>query len=207
MIQQVNLYQPILRREQKIFSAMAMLQISAIFLAALIAVSVWQTLDTHAVEQRLTTFRHRNDVATRRLSALVDHLASRKVSPALHAALQQARRKLQQRRAALRVMHRQAQGNTKGFSVMLNALGNTIENGLWLTHVKLAHGGKSIQLSGQMSRATELPNYLQRLAKKPALDGINFATLSIKRLKRPNNLLHFSLNTKAQKGKADHRHE
>jgi len=90
MRQQINLYQPVFRRERKVFSAVAMIQVLALMFVALLGVYAWQFVATHALQQQLKADQQRQGTARMQLSALILKLSSRKVSPALAQALTQA---------------------------------------------------------------------------------------------------------------------
>ncbi len=188
MRQQVNLYQPVFRRERKVFSAVAMIQVLVLVFVSLLGVYAWQSVATHALQQQLKVNQQRQDMARKQLSALVLKLSSRKVSPALARALSRARQDLVGRRTVLRALSSQARGNTRGFAPVLDALSHSVRAGIWLTGVDLADGGTQFALAGRITRGEMLPRYLDLLRHRPAVSGYRFATLEIVRDKKSGRL-------------------
>lgn len=201
MMQEINLYQPMFRRERKVFSALTLIQVTAIVVLALIGIYAWQAVSTARLEAHLTALRQRQNVATRKLSALVSRQKRRQVSPALESALADARATLKRQQAALSALSSPAGGNTRGFSKPVAALGHAIVPGLWLTRVDLESGGTQLTLGGRMSRASVLPGYLQALGKQPPFAGRQFSVLHIQRdTKNEPGALAFTLSTAVNPG-------
>lgn len=205
MRQQVNLYQPVFRRERKVFSAVAMIQVLALVFVALLGVYAWQSVATHTLQRQLKADQQRQGTAQRQLSALVLKLSSRKVSPALALALSRARQELTGRRAVLQALSSQAHGNIRGFAPVLDALSRSVHAGIWLTRVNLADGGTRFALAGQITRGEMLPRYLDLLRRRPAISGYRFSTLKIVRDKKSGRL-HFLLATLGVQGTAGKGH-
>ncbi len=201
MRQQINLYQPVFRRERKVFSAVAMIQVLALLFVALLGVYAWQLVATHALQQQLQADQQRQGTARMQLSALILKLSSRKVSPALAQALSQAQQDLAGRRAVLQVLSSQAHGNIRGFSPVLSALSRSVHAGIWLTNVDLADGGTQFSLAGRITRGEILPRYLNLLRRQSAVSGYRFSTLEIIRDKKSGHL-HFLLATLGMQGTA-----
>ncbi len=201
MIQEINLYQPMFRREKKVFSAATLAQITVVVVLALIAIYAWQAVSTSRLETRLATLRAQQRVAAKKLATLATANAHRKVSPALAAEVAQAEQRLLRQRAALAALERPSQGNTQGFTKPLAALGRAIVPGLWLTHVKLGSGGSEVTLGGRMSEASELPIYLHALGQQAPFSKRVFSVLKIQRDKRAADTLNFDLSTATKKRK------
>jgi len=197
-MQEINLYQPMFRREQKVFSALTLLQITAVVVLALVGIYAWQAVSTAQLESRLTQLRNRENTASQRLSTLVAKRKQGRVSPALSSALADARATLKRQRAALSVLSSPSSGNTRGFSKPLGALGHAIVNGLWLTRVDMESGGTQLALGGRMSRASVLPRYLQALGNQAPFASQRFSVLHIKRNEKGPGALAFTLSTEVK---------
>ena len=194
MMQQINLYQPVFRRERKVFSAVAMAQVLALVFVALLGIYAWQRVATHTLQRQLETSQQRQNAAQKQLSTLVLKLSSRKVSPALVLAQSLARQKLAGRHAVLQALSSQAQGNIAGFGPVLDALSRSTHAGIWLTQVNLENGGTRFALAGRITTGEMLPRYLDLLRRQPAVSEYRFATLKIMRNKQSERL-HFLLAT------------
>ncbi len=194
MMQQINLYQPVFRRERKVFSAVAMLEVLAVIVVALLGVYAWQSVATHALQRQLNVYQQRQAVAQKHLSKLLLKLSSRKVSPILTAAISRAKRELEGRRTVLRVLSSQSHGNMQGFAAVLNALSHSVHAGIWLTRVNLSDGGTQLVLAGRITQGEKLPQYLNQLRHQSVVSGYRFTKLKIVRDKDTGQL-HFLLAT------------
>lgn len=199
MIQEINLYQPMFRRERKVFTAVTLAQITGVVFLALMAIYAWQEVSTTHLEARLGQLRTQQEQATKRLSALLTERT--RVSPALSKAVADARATVARQEAALEILSRPSQSNTEGFSRPLKALGRAVIPGLWLTHLELDAGGTEITLGGRMSAAARLPRYLDALGKQAPFARQRFALLHIEREKKHPDTLGFTLSTVAKKPK------
>ncbi len=194
MMQQINLYQPVFRRERKVFSAVAMMQVLAVVVVALLGIYSWQFIATHALQRQLDVYQQHQVTAQKRLSELMLKLSSRKVNPVLAEVLSRAQQELAGRRAVLRALSSQSHGNTQGFASLLGALSHSVHAGIWLTGVKLNHGGTQLALAGRLTQAEKLPQYLHQLRRQPVVSGYRFAKLEIVRDQKTGQL-HFLLAT------------
>lgn len=179
--QQINLYQPIFRKERKVFCARTLLQAAAVVLVGLMALygyASWQTvqLGLQAEQQRAQV-----QLAQGRLSTLSERYAKHTPSPALE---RQVAHLAAERNAKLDVLahlDRGEIGNRRGFSTYLEGLARRHLPKLWLTGFQALDGGARLTLSGSAIEPASVPRYLQRLAEEPAFSGREFRTLSMSR--------------------------
>jgi len=199
MMQQINLYQPVFRRERKVFSALAMMQVLAVVVVALLGIYAWQFMATHALQRQLDVYQQHQVTAQKRLSELMLRLSSRKVNPILAETLSRAKQELAGRRAVLQVLSSQSHGNTQGFASVLAALSHSVHAGIWLSRVNLSKGGTQLALAGRITQAEKLPQYLNQLRRQPVVSGYRFAKLEILRDQKTGRL-HFLLATLGEPG-------
>ncbi|HET6655452.1 MAG TPA: PilN domain-containing protein [Gammaproteobacteria bacterium] len=203
MIQQINLYQPILRKPQKVFSARTMSQALAIIAGALILLYSWGIWQTHQLNGRIAMLqaqqRHENEV----LEKLEATLAARQPSAALSQALAAAEHERDAKQALLKALSAPHRVNTAGFASVLEGLARTSVPGLWLTRIALANGGDDISLVGATTRSAQVPELVHKLAAAPAFSGVEFKQLEIRRdddQAHGRAQLDFLLSTTALKG-------
>jgi hypothetical protein len=183
MEQQVNLYQPILGAEKHLFSARAIgisLTIIAVALGAIDGFSVWRAARVERalalIEQQLSTQMAMNDrasAALRPASSLAELEAQAKRLSADIAA----------RERALELARIGAASPTTGFAARLEALGRRQLDGVWLHNIVLGSGEGRLAMRGSTVDPRLIPVYLAALAEEPALDGVRFDTLAIRRAK------------------------
>ena len=192
-MQQINLYQPIFRKERKRFSALALLQISlaALLLMALIGIYFQVQLQRLLASEQSLASQHRY------LQATLTTLRQQDGDPAL-AGLDQRitglESSLQGREALLAGMSRLT-GERHGFAPYLRALSQQHLPGLWLTAIHLGSNGQDARLHGVALEAELIPRYLQQLPDDPRLQALDFSQVQIQRRPAGTGGLEFSLQT------------
>jgi Tfp pilus assembly protein PilN len=178
--QQVNLYQPIFRRQRQIFSALAMLQASGVVALALLllyAYGLWQvaSLETEAVQ-----LEGREKAYTARLASL-DPMSSHQRRSDIERQVAELNARLLEQQKLVEVLRAQPLGGTAGFSAQLAALARRHIDGLWLTRVRIQGAAHALDLAGKTVRPGLVPDYLLNLGKEDALAGQKFGELKIER--------------------------
>jgi Tfp pilus assembly protein PilN len=190
-MQQINLYQPMFRKERKLFSALALLQISLACLLLMVLIGVYFQVQLHrlqASEQSLAA-QHRY------LESTLDALKQTAGDPALvalDARIAGLESNLQGRESLLAGMARLA-GDRGGFAPLLAALGRQRIQGLWLTGIHMGTNGQGMQLNGAALEADLIPRYLEHLPADPRLQGLDFNEVQINRQSGGAGGLTFSL--------------
>jgi hypothetical protein len=179
--QQVNLYQPIFRRQRKVFSAVTMLQVAAVVLLGLALLYGYSRIQAAAVRDDLATLAAQRDAAQAQLDRLSAELAARRDTSLLLARLQQAEQSLATRRRLLRWLGEQGVDRSDGFSAHVEGLARQHRPGLQLTAIGLAGSGRQVRLAGRTADAAELVRFLRRLGAEPAFAGVEFRDVRILR--------------------------
>ncbi len=182
MSQQINLYSPIFRRQEKKFSALAMLQAGGaivVVVVLLIGVNLWQVVslraDLHEVDQQSARSIKQLEEANRQFKPRVgDARLEEEVAryEAILAASSQAQQSLQ----------RDIFSESRGYSAYFIALARQSQAGLWLTGIDIVGAGESMELKGRTHNPERVPQYLQRLSSEKILSGTEFKLF---RLERP----------------------
>lgn len=199
MTQQINLYQPILRREKKVFSALTMLQLLfafAVLMLVLFGFTRWQLGELEAEKARLA--RQEADL-TGRVTQL-STLRARPESRELQRALEEAQRELALKERLVELMARRGAPAEAGFAEALAGLARQRVGGLWLTGIELHNtdGARNVTLRGMTSRAELVPEFVQQLGEERAFQGLRFRRM---RVHQPDEgtsgVLAFELTTEA----------
>lgn len=191
MAQQINLYNPALRRQRQWLTLSNVLLLAGVFALSLVA----------------TGFVLRAQVAARvaAVSALDGKLATLRIEVAQlgnqlgGAGAEQAARELAElklqvsmRREVLDAMKSGAGVDaarsqmTAGFADYLRGLARQSVNGLWLTGFSVAQGGDVMEVRGRMLAVDRLPEYIKRLNGEARFKGRQFVSLNISRPDRAN---------------------
>ncbi|HET6720815.1 MAG TPA: PilN domain-containing protein [Rhodocyclaceae bacterium] len=185
--QQINLYNPALRRQRVWLTLGNVLVLAALFGLGLVAAGLVlhrqaaarqatvQALETRLVAARAETFQlgaalsgdAASAAAKRELAELRQQLATR--SEVL-AALQGG--------AGIDSVRGQS---TVGFADYLRGLARQTVSGLWLTGFSVAQGGGGMEVRGRMLAVDRLPEYIKRLNGEVTFKGRQFVSLNISR--------------------------
>jgi len=181
MSQQINLFNPALLRQKKVFTARTLLSALALLLCGSVALllvgqhSVRQlAAEAASGEQRL------NQARKRQAQAQVD-FAPRQKSPAIGRALAEAEAELASLDEVIAALGGDQIGNTTGYARYFKALARQSAGELWLTGVTIAGGGRHIGIKGRALDAAMVPAYVKRLSREPVMQGKYFGSLAISR--------------------------
>jgi hypothetical protein len=188
MFQQINLYEPILREEPKLFSAKTICGGLGLVIAGLIAIAVfswWRVV----VLDRLWRTVQAQQAAQMKFVEQGNSIAELGASPqAVEARLTALNIDLDRRRQALHYLRGGAAGapaGNRGFSGRMAALARQQLNGLWVTGATFTADTGRFELTGNAMSAALVPIYLERLAGEEALAGIALQTIEIRQPKKP----------------------
>ena len=195
MNQQINLYQPIFRKQVKVFSATTILQIAGIFMLALLLIYIYSLWQATLLDRQITQLQAALQSGTARLAQLESTLPSHTIDPALQAALKAAVAQHDLMQLTVVALSQRSYGITAGFSSQLVGLARQHVNGLWLTAVRLSKGGADFDLSGKTVDPRLVPEYVQRLSAVPVFKGTEFGLLRIERPEKNDRALSFRLST------------
>lgn len=178
--QQVNLYQPIFRKQRQIFSAMTMAQAGAIVAVALIGFYFLGLSRVTALEAQVEQLEGAEAGLITRLASIDPSLSmNRRVE--VEGELRRLNATLRDQQRLAEALNEHPLGTTEGFSGFLAALGRQHTPELWLTDFAINGGTRALELAGRSTRAELVPEYLQRLGREPALAGQRFDRLEIAR--------------------------
>jgi hypothetical protein len=194
VMQQINLYRPIFRRQEKKFSGTAMLQAGAAIVAGVVLLYGFLLWQLHDMRGALRTAEQQQAAASARLQEAARRLG---VSGAQPGAADPVAR-LEQQVAALRqtqqALNRDLTVSKGGYSDYFEALARQHMSGLWLTGVTISDAGANLRLEGRTLDAVNVPRYVQRLGAERVLAGKEFEVFLISG-EKPGAQLEFSLQT------------
>ena len=182
MTQQINLYQPILRREKKVFSAVTMLQVLAaiaIVMILLFGAARWQLQKQLSERARLEA--QEQELAAR-VAEVTRDMKTRPESRELRRQLEASKREAMLKQRLIDLMQDGSGDNaTGGFSEAFAGLARQRITGLWLTGVELHREGdtRQVTLRGLTARADLVPQLVQQLGQEPAFQGLRFRHMRV----------------------------
>ncbi len=178
MSQQINLYQPMFRKQKQIFSATTIVEIAGVFVLGLLIIYGFARYQVSALEDQIAGLEAQRATAMSQLQSLSTQQSAPR-SRLLASELADAEAAHQQKQSQMQAFETRRIGNTRGFSPHLSGLARQRVDGLWLTHVLIRDGG--VELAGATEAGELLPRYLARLGREQAFAGTEFASLELHR--------------------------
>ena len=179
MTQQINLFNPIFRKQKKYFSSVTMLQALAMIGLACVLLIGDAAIRMRALSAQAAATDALLATKQQRLAEVKVQYAPRQKSATLGAEIADAQQELSMLQNASAMVQRGGFGDTTGFSPYFRALARQSIDGLWLTELTISAGGAAIGIEGNALQAPLVPQYMNRLAQEPVMKGKAFATLSI----------------------------
>jgi len=182
MEQQVNLFQPILGAEKRLFSAGAIgiaLALLALTLIGVAGFARWRTVHIERAVIEVT----RQETTQQGLAAQVSATNEPRASLAeLDALAKISAEEISAREYALGIVKRGSSDPASGFAARLAAIGRRHIEGVWLTALIIATGEGRLALRGATTDPRLLSPWLASLRNERALDGAFFDRLVIRQV-------------------------
>ncbi len=178
MYQQINLYQPIFRKQRQIFSANTLAQLIGIVAAALLAIYAYGLIQVRGLESEVVQLEGREKALATQV-ARIDPGQGHHRRAEVDDELRRLNATLLAQQRLIDVLREKPLGSQKGFSDYMAALGRERTPELWLTQFAINGSTGAIELAGRSTRADLVPEYLQRLGREAALAGQRFDALEI----------------------------
>ncbi len=179
--QQVNLYQPLFRKQKRRFSARAMLQAAGLIAAGVAAMAGYVSWQIGAMRAELRLAEQKLAAANRQLEEVTRQFAGRAVGPTLAERIARLEEEVADLERVHEILQRGLFSNTKGFSPYFAALARRHEPGVWLTALDITGAAEQMVLSGRSLDAERVPRYLLKLSQEQTLAGIEFHVFRIAR--------------------------
>jgi Tfp pilus assembly protein PilN len=177
--QQINLFNPILLKQRKVFSTATMLQALALIALGMIAMSAFSAYRLKSMQGELQVVANQRNSLEADLVKLKGASNKSRRSAALEEDLKRAETRSNALQQALNMLKNGEAGDSHEYSEYFAALARQIVDGLWLTRVEIVGAGNSVSLGGRTMRAELLPAFVSRLSKEPAMQGKTFSTLEM----------------------------
>lgn len=191
MHQQINLYQPVFRRQHKVFSAVTLAQMVAVVLVLLLAILGHTRWTLAAMQDSAAALQQQHA----HLQAQIDSLEEAQHTPdtkVVDAEIEQLSSSIAQRKALLAQFDQLVLQHQHGFSSHFRILAEQHLPGLWLDGVTVNAQGE-IEVRGTALEEKLVPVYLQGLAKRRDLSATAFETVAMNRAESAQAEIQFVL--------------
>ncbi|MGQ0651584.1 MAG: PilN domain-containing protein [Betaproteobacteria bacterium] len=177
MSQQINLYNPLFRRQKKSFTAAAMAQSLLGMAVALGLYYAYSSNQVRTLSRQAQVLDAQVKLNLERLKTLPAPVKLPEEEKALDAKAVELEARAAQNEQLLAQSSPPALN--REYIEPLLALARQRVEGVWLTSVSLTGESGELSLSGRALDAARVPQYIERLRQDPALKGRRFATLDI----------------------------
>ncbi|MEK7206842.1 MAG: PilN domain-containing protein [Pseudomonadota bacterium] len=182
MSQQINLYQPIFRRQEKKFSTTAMLQGAGLVLAGIVVMYGYTQWQVRSLRGELVQTDQKHAVAAKRLVEVTEKFGGeRKPGKSLDDEIIRLEQEIVARQRIQDILQRGLFSNTRGFSEYFVSFARQQVSGLWLTGLDITGAADQMSLQGRSINPELVPQYMQRLSVEKPLSGIEFRVFQMNR--------------------------
>lgn len=199
MNQQINLYQPAVFIKAPVFAARQILLAAVLIIVILLLAYGFSWRRLQKLEGRRLELAARLENARQRNFDVQQHISARQDTLVLTGILEELRAAKDARLPLLTVLADLSPDQSSGFSEALRGLAREDLDGVWLRHIYLSEGGRTLVLKGSALQAEQVPVYMQRLSRQQSLAGIEFSTLVVTRSEERQGMYDFELSTALEK--------
>lgn len=180
MSQQINLFNPLFRRQKKYFSAATMLQALSLLLLGSLLVYGYARYRMSSINERAAQSAITLKVTQARLLEISAQAGPRQPSQLLNDEVARMEAKLQARRHIVGMLGTGELGNSNGFSEYFRALSRQTMNGVWITSFHVSGAESAVAISGRALQPELVPVFLNRLKTETVLAGKSFNTMEMR---------------------------
>jgi len=180
MYQQINLFQPVFRKQEKVFGAATLLQIAAAVLLLLLTIFGHARWTLAGMNRTAQTLEQQVEKLTGQLAALEASTRTPDTA-ALDSEITRLHSNIEQRNNLLVQFDQLVTQHENGFATRFEALASEHVPGLWLEGVMIDRDNH-VELRGIALDAKLVPLFLQQLERRRDLSAKPFETVSVTRM-------------------------
>ena len=190
MYQQINLYQPVFRRQRKVFSAVTLLQIIGVVAMLLLGFYLHARWTLHSLDTTVASL----STQYQQLENQLGYLEKDSTGLDAGAEVEKLQQTLDQREALLENFARLDFRDSTAFSEFLETLARRTQPGLWLTGINLTEDGDT-ELRGSTLDPTLVPRYLQAMPDQPRFIALHQGSVHLTRTDPEITAVDFTLSS------------
>ena len=195
MIQQVNLYQDLLRQEQSksgINQYWIALAAIALLFIGFSAYLIWNLKDT---EIQVQNHAQNLEAAQAQANLISSKIPKQEIDTQLAAEVTQQQNMLDELTRAMQLLSGKSIDKSSGFSSYFQALSNQAIPDVWLRALYINGPQQIINIEGSTFKPEKIPYFLQQLQKESIFNGHTFAKLIMQKPEDSPNQMDFRLST------------
>jgi Tfp pilus assembly protein PilN len=179
--QQINLYQPIFRKEEKKFSTVAMLQAMGLVVVGVAAIYSYSWWHVGTLKSELKRAEQQHAAATKRLADATEKFGQGPGRTSLDSQITRMESEIVAKQRIQEILQRGIFSNTHGFSDYFVSFARQHIPGVWLTGFDITGAAEQMTLAGRSTNPELVPRYMQKLSAEKSLSGIEFRVFQMNR--------------------------
>lgn len=179
MSQQINLYNPLFLKTEKLFSARAMAQALGLVALGLAGIYGYSAFQTREAERILQQYAAQIASERQQLVSLTARVAPKLRSKALEAEVARLDAAVKARQGLVETLTTGQLGNSEGIARYFAAFGRQVTQGVWLTGFTIGEGGNDMRVNGKALHADLFPAYLSALNREAVMRGRQVTELKL----------------------------
>ncbi|GAB1392147.1 MSHA biogenesis protein MshI2 [Rhodocyclaceae bacterium] len=181
MAQQINLYDPALKRKRDWLALENVVIGGLLLLVAVGAIGMVERRMLPDLSARSVAAEAQVKAMREQVMMLGQRAANRKPDPRLEQALTAKRQLLSLRGEVLATLRNSVGPNASSYAEYLRGFARQTVSGLWLTGFTVKTAGNGMEIRGNTTDPALIPEYIRRLNKETAFQGQTFAALKLER--------------------------
>ena len=177
MSQQINLFNPIFRRQKKYLSAVTMAQALGLILLGAVLLTFYAGYRSSRLAADAAEANNQLKAVQAQLAQVTAAFPPRKKSEGLEAQIRKVEEEMVSLQKAADVLRDGQFGSTTGHAEYLRAFARQSIDGVWLTGFSIQGAGTEISLQGRALKPELVPAYINRLKREAVLQGKSFSAL------------------------------
>lgn len=179
MSQQINLYDPNLRRRTDLLTATNLLATSMALFVIVFGLGAWARSDAGRLEDEAASLAPQAKAMQDQVAVLGKQLAELKPDAKLEQELASAKAQVASRADMLAMLQKGLGPGAVSFAEYLRGFARQTPSGLWLTGFAVEGDGTGMEIQGRTVDPALVPEYIKRLNGERAFHGQAFSALQV----------------------------
>jgi Tfp pilus assembly protein PilN len=181
MSRQINLFNPLFLKQEKVFSAATLMQGFLIIVLGSLVLSTYAIYNAGEIQKIANLTDLKLQTTENQIKQLRAQHRVKEKNPALEMQVQTQEQVLAAKQEVIQLLTDNDFGDTHGFSAYLTAFARQIPDGVWLTgfHIATTQAHAEFSLQGRTLQGESVPQFVSNLKKETIMNGRSFAQLQM----------------------------
>ena len=181
MSRQINLFNPLFLKQEKVFSAVTLMQAFVVVVVGALVVSGYTIYNAQEIQKIANLTESKLLIAERQIKQLREQHRVKEKDPALENQVQAQESILAAKQEVIRLLANNEFGDTQGFSAYLSAFARQIPEGVWMTgfYISSTQTQPQFTLQGRSLQGESVPQFVSNLKNEAIMKGRSFSQLEM----------------------------